>query len=1186
MLWGSSLGRKPRSSWSRTCSATVRSSRRSRWLPSHSLLSPCFTGGTGKYRIASFNKHLLCLSDWHQRMHCPLSTSLHLSNRGVPERPFRQRRGRIAHVQARSPQRPSFRICFLAAAVGRRCTTRFASGQKDDQAELVSEAPSRSLRESDNPVESGAAELLLSILRFYRQYISPSLPPNCRYVPSCSRYGIEVVKRYGALKGLILFVWRLLRCTPLFPVDRDRIVWAYDRFCMSDEPEEWHDKLFGKSTTSDSSALEGPEGHHEPAEDSEDRDAEAKGSMGEVPVLVIHGDRDMLVDCSQGRQLLELCPSKTKRFVSPPGMGHNDDLLANVDLLWRPMMEFFALPDYDFRQLRLPEEALRPPMTACWPEPAASFLFVDCRSTLLAFLPDPLDWRALQCACRWRTGLEDLLAKVHLDPRLRSAVGRCICTLRRLPREDLLGDRVQSAELSVESERFFVTLLGARPKGVQGKALDLSFWHSQLIPKQGRSLGLWLQSSKLEHLSLADCDGLLQGDGLYNVLCGLGSAQLQLRHLNLCAAELSPANSSALVDIMTRCPLQTLNLAFNIRLMTPAGLEGLVRAADKKVFALQRLVLKHCDIAAKVAAKLACWLSHMPDLQELLLDWNVAMYTSLGLRGLVQGMSCMRNAEASGTFSTLRMLQLTGCQLGSGAEAALRDFLRRCPALRQLEVSQCRTSQRIWAELGHCGGKGHQNCGKKPGFLQAMRQSAVRECLRCLLPGPLDWRAMQIACRWGDGTSNGPLSEVHRRPRLRSTAVKMARRLRGLGDLLGAAALKHSAEELRFAVEILGARPRQAPRVRLPEIQALDLSHEHLLTGGQMLAPLQGRALGIFLRHCPQLQELCLLGHAQICTAAGLEGLMKGLGEARLPLRSLHFGGCGVTEHAAPHLGRFLRQCPELASLSLAGSWQLCTATGLRVLTEIWEVEGDARQLEELNLTNCRLGASSAEALGELLRRCCFLTKLVLSGNQDLFDASALAYLLKGLADGGFPRLREITTGSQLLEEEAFQKEFSCFLRRCSLLRARSKKDAFDKRLCPLYHGVVEMTKHDRPLPASMGDEAQEVWGSDVPRPAEGLSPRRGPKFCDDRCRHVVGDLQPPEADGEGFIRHSGDSAGAEPDLNVGITRYLGLPESSGFSAKVVSTSGSGGTSQVPSVPLGSGREISEMSCSKPVAAG
>ena len=142
-------------------------------------------------------------------------------------------------LQARSPQRPSFGVCVLAAAVGRCCTSRCASRQQDDQAKRVP-AAEPSLPESENPVESWAAELLLGILRFYRQYISPSLPPNCRYVPSCSRlrlhfspvlgrissslpsgrYGIEVVKRYGALKGLILFLWRLLRCTPLEPRQR------------------------------------------------------------------------------------------------------------------------------------------------------------------------------------------------------------------------------------------------------------------------------------------------------------------------------------------------------------------------------------------------------------------------------------------------------------------------------------------------------------------------------------------------------------------------------------------------------------------------------------------------------------------------------------------------------------------------------------------------------------------------------------------------------------------------------------------------------------------------------------------------------------------------------------------------------------------------------------------------------
>ncbi|CAE7220880.1 abhd13 [Symbiodinium natans] len=727
-----------------------------------------------------------------------------------------------------------------------------------------------------------------------------------------------------------------------------------------------------------------------------------------VPTLIIHGDQDRLVDSSQGKQLLDLCPSDKKCFVSPAGMGHNDDLLASADLLWR---------------------------------------FVDCRSYLLELLPDPLDWRALQCACRWRTGTEDLLAEVHVDPRLRSAIGQCCRALRRLPQDDLLGDMVKSAQLSAESVRFFVTLMGARPKGLKDQVLDLGWWHAQLVSEQGTALGLWLQSSNLQELSLAECDGLLQDDGLSRILRGLGSSQLQLRHLNLCAAELCPSHAAPLVDIIARCPLETLNLAFNGRLMIPAGLEGLARAADKRVFGVQRLVLKHCEIAAKAAVPLAAWLGHMPNLRELNLDWNVELYTSLGLRGLVQGMGVERMSVASGVLRTLRVLKLQGCQLpDSTAEVALMDFLRQCTALQLLEVPNCAASQRIWSRRG-LDQTTAQSVWKKQGFLQALRQSEVRECLRCLLPGPLDWRALQIACRWGDSASAGPLAEVHRRPRLRSAAVRLSRRLRGLGDLLGTAALKHSAEELRFAVEILGARPRQAPPVRLPEIRMLDLSHEHLLTGGRMLVPLQGQALGIFLRHCPQLEELRVLGHAQICTAAGLEGLVAGLQGLSLPLRTLLFGGCGVSEHAAHCLGQFLRQCPRLTSLSLAGSWQLCTAAGLRAITQTWGE--DTLPLELLNLTNCRLKIPSAQALGELLRKCCFLTQLVLSGNQDFFDARAILYLLKGLGDGGLPKLREIAWSPQHLVDmsEAFQKEFGCFLRRCSLLRqssARRQKDAKD----------------------------------------------------------------------------------------------------------------------------------------------
>ena len=55
---------------------------------------------------------------------------------------------------------------------------------------------------------------VIGLIRFYQKYISPLSPPSCRYSPTCSRYGIEAVERFGVIKGLGLTVWRVLRCNP------------------------------------------------------------------------------------------------------------------------------------------------------------------------------------------------------------------------------------------------------------------------------------------------------------------------------------------------------------------------------------------------------------------------------------------------------------------------------------------------------------------------------------------------------------------------------------------------------------------------------------------------------------------------------------------------------------------------------------------------------------------------------------------------------------------------------------------------------------------------------------------------------------------------------------------------------------------------------------------------------------
>tara|TARA_Y100000996_G_scaffold279235_1_gene220206 strand:- start:140 stop:352 length:213 start_codon:yes stop_codon:yes gene_type:complete len=59
------------------------------------------------------------------------------------------------------------------------------------------------------------ASLVIKIIRVYQKGISPYLPSVCRYEPTCSEYSIEAIKKFGAFKGILLTVKRLLRCNPL-----------------------------------------------------------------------------------------------------------------------------------------------------------------------------------------------------------------------------------------------------------------------------------------------------------------------------------------------------------------------------------------------------------------------------------------------------------------------------------------------------------------------------------------------------------------------------------------------------------------------------------------------------------------------------------------------------------------------------------------------------------------------------------------------------------------------------------------------------------------------------------------------------------------------------------------------------------------------------------------------------------
>lgn len=55
---------------------------------------------------------------------------------------------------------------------------------------------------------------LLALVKFYQYCISPLTPPSCRYVPTCSQYAVEALRKYGPIKGCWLTLKRLARCHP------------------------------------------------------------------------------------------------------------------------------------------------------------------------------------------------------------------------------------------------------------------------------------------------------------------------------------------------------------------------------------------------------------------------------------------------------------------------------------------------------------------------------------------------------------------------------------------------------------------------------------------------------------------------------------------------------------------------------------------------------------------------------------------------------------------------------------------------------------------------------------------------------------------------------------------------------------------------------------------------------------
>lgn len=70
---------------------------------------------------------------------------------------------------------------------------------------------------------SPGARAAAAVFGFYKKFVSPLMPPACRFTPTCSDYAREAVLRHGLPRGLALAVKRLARCHPFHAGGHDPV---------------------------------------------------------------------------------------------------------------------------------------------------------------------------------------------------------------------------------------------------------------------------------------------------------------------------------------------------------------------------------------------------------------------------------------------------------------------------------------------------------------------------------------------------------------------------------------------------------------------------------------------------------------------------------------------------------------------------------------------------------------------------------------------------------------------------------------------------------------------------------------------------------------------------------------------------------------------------------------------------
>ena len=93
------------------------------------------------------------------------------------------------------------------------------------------------------PTPGRMAKVFTAPIRAYSNGVSPALPRRCKYEPTCSSYAVEAVERFGVLRGLVLAVWRLLRCNPFSHGGFDPVRGRFTLAVGPIDPAVWHGEV-------------------------------------------------------------------------------------------------------------------------------------------------------------------------------------------------------------------------------------------------------------------------------------------------------------------------------------------------------------------------------------------------------------------------------------------------------------------------------------------------------------------------------------------------------------------------------------------------------------------------------------------------------------------------------------------------------------------------------------------------------------------------------------------------------------------------------------------------------------------------------------------------------------------------------------------------------------------------------